>query len=220
MLHLGSIRGTSIDVDLSFILLMLLFVATSYDERQGIQYALLWAPILFISVLVHELAHAAAIGLFGYGESRIVLGGIGGVTMNARRSLPWHDMIISAAGPLASFGIWWATNMLMARYPLRDPMLVELLPRLAWANFVWGIFNLIPVPPLDGGSVVRNFLRLFLADRTSFIITTWLAMITAAVLVVVGIRIRQYFVVVLMGYYLFANWQKWEYFRTHGYPGD
>ncbi|HEV7923699.1 MAG TPA: M50 family metallopeptidase [Thermoanaerobaculia bacterium] len=220
MLHLGSIRGTSIDVDLSFILLTLLFVATAYDERQGIQYALIWAPILFVSILVHELAHAAAIGLFGYGSSQIVLGGIGGVTMNARRSRPWHDMVISAAGPLASFAIWWGTSLFMARYPLRDPMLVALLPRLADANLIWGIFNLVPVPPLDGGSVVRNFLRLFLSDRISFVITTWLAMITAAVLVVIGFRIHQYFVIVLMGYYLYANWQKWQYFREHGYPGD
>jgi Zn-dependent protease len=220
MLHLGSIRGTSIDVDLSFILLMLLFIASTYDARRGVEYALIWAPILFISVLVHELAHAAAIGMFGYGPSHIVLGGIGGLTINSRRSEPWHDMIISAAGPLASFGIWWVTRWVLMSYPIEDRMLIALLPGLATANLLWGFFNLIPVPPLDGGSVVRNFLRLFLSDRTSFVITTWVALISAAAVIMFFIRIRQYFAVILMAYYLYANWQKWEYFRTHGTPGD
>jgi stage IV sporulation protein FB len=220
MLHLGSIRGTTLDVDLSFILLALLFVATTYDEQRGIQSALIWIPILFISILLHELAHAATIGLFGYGESRIILGGIGGVTINARQARPWQDMFISAAGPLASFAIFWVTTMIMIRYPIHDPMLRELLPGLRLANYYWAIFNLVPVPPLDGGSVVRNFLRLFLSDRTSFVITTWLGMLTAAALVVYGVSIREFFLVALMAYFLYANWQKWEYFRAHGYPGD
>ena len=58
MLHLGSISRTSIDIDFSFFILIVFFVVMSYDPNVGIEYALLWAPVLFISVLVHELAHA------------------------------------------------------------------------------------------------------------------------------------------------------------------
>src|SRR5437762_3389468 len=107
MVHLGSISGTSLDVDFSFLILIVFFVASFYDPQLGVRYALLWAPFLFLSVSLHELSHAGAIGLFGYGPSQIVLGGMGGVTMNARKAAPWHDMIISAAGPLASFAIFW-----------------------------------------------------------------------------------------------------------------
>src|SRR5450755_358043 len=78
MIHLGSIRGTTLGVDFSFLILVGLWVASYYDPAAGIQHALLWIPVLFLSVLIHELAHALMIGAFGYGPSEIVLGGIGG----------------------------------------------------------------------------------------------------------------------------------------------
>lgn len=222
MLHLGSIRGTTIDVDISFLILIVFFVASFYDPKQGIQYALLWAPIIFLSVLLHELAHAGTIGLFGYGSSRVVLGGMGGVTVNSRRAAPWHDMLISAAGPLASFAVFWIARYVFSKFPGlgRDPMLAAFLPLLWTANFYWGFFNLIPVAPLDGGGVVRNFLRLFLQEKTAFVIAVWIGMITAAVVIILAIRVGFYFAALLMAWYLFNNWQQWSYFRTHGYPGD
>src|SRR5215212_6204537 len=222
MLHLGSIRGTSIDVDVSFLILIFFFVATSYNPEDGLRYALLWAPVLFISVLLHELAHAAMIGIFGYGSSQVVLGGMGGVTINARRAAPpWHDMLISAAGPLASFALFWLTQRIFYTFPYaqRDPMLAALLPRLWWANMVWGFFNLLPIAPLDGGSVVRNLLRMFLQERTAFIIAVWIGMITAPLVILWFVSIRQYFAALLMVWFLITNWQRWSYFRTHGYPG-
>src|SRR5512132_2894696 len=113
MIHLGSIGKTSIDIDFSFIILMVLFVASFYDRSMGIQYALLWAPVLLLSILLHELAHAAAIAAFCYGSSQIVLAGMGGVTIHSRRARPWHDTVISAAGPASSFLLAWLTSAFM-----------------------------------------------------------------------------------------------------------
>src|SRR5687768_10596811 len=106
MLHLGSIRGTSIDVDVNFLFLILFFVVMNYNPAQGIHFALLWIPILFLSVLIHELAHAAMIGALGFGSSQVLLTGMGGVTMNSRRAKPWQDLLISLAGPVSSFILW------------------------------------------------------------------------------------------------------------------
>src|SRR5712691_4930856 len=180
MIRLGSIRGTSINVDLSFFILIVLFVASDYNPNAGIQHALLWAPVLLISILFHELAHAATIGLFGYGPSEIVLEGIGGVTINQRRARPWQDMLISAAGPASSFLLAWAIGQAFESiaFMRRDPFLYALLPLLARANIWWGIFNLIPVAPLDGSGVLRNFLRMFLSERIAFIIAVWVSMIS------------------------------------------
>ena len=61
MLHLGSLRGTSIDVEPNFIILLIFFVVMNYNPELGIHYALIWIPILFVSVLIHELAHAASL---------------------------------------------------------------------------------------------------------------------------------------------------------------
>ena len=97
-IHLGSIFGTTITIDLSFLILIAFFVFTSADTF-GMPGALLWAPVIFISILFHEFAHAAMIGVLGHGSSAIVLEGIGGVTINQRQSRPWQDVLISAAGP-------------------------------------------------------------------------------------------------------------------------
>ena len=222
MLNLGSIGGTTIRVDLSFLIIIALFVATAYNPRLGIEYALLWIPVLFISILVHELAHAAAIGLFGYGSSDIVLGGIGGVTINRRQARPWHDMVISLAGPFASFALAFLFTFIFrgVEFVRRDPMLVNLVPLLVQANVWWGIFNLLPVSPLDGGHAVRNFLRMFLAERTAFVIAVWIAIVVGAVVAVAGVINRWFFLAILIAWYVYMNYQQWVYFREHGTPGD
>lgn len=222
MLHLGSIGGTSIDVDFNFVFLVLLFVVLNYNPAQGIAYALIWIPILFLSVLIHELAHAAMIGIFGFGSSQIVLTGMGGVTINRRRARPWQDMLISLAGPAASFGlcflaIWISGNVGIAR---TDRMLLALMPRLVRANAFWGIFNLIPVPPLDGGHATRDFFRMFLNERTAFMIAIWIAIIVGGLVAAAALYLRQFFVGLYIAWFVYMAVQQWQYFKRHGVPGD
>ena len=222
MIHLGSIGRISIDVDVSFLILVVFFVATFYDPKEGMRYALLWAPVLFISVLLHELAHAAAIAMFGYGGSQVVLGGMGGVTLSQRRGKAWHDMVISLAGPIASFILSWTTAVVIVNVPgmLRDPMLAAFLPLMVIANKWWAIFNLIPTSPLDGGHAVRHFFRIFTKERTAFVISVWVGMIAGVLIAIIGLMLRSFFIPILMAWYVFMNYQQWQYFRTHGYPGD
>ena len=222
MLHLGSIRGTSIDLDFSFIILIVFFIVMNYDQSRGIEYALIWAPVLFISVLVHELAHAATIGLFGFGSSHIILGGMGGVIINQRRARPWQDMFISLAGPFSSFALMWASQLTLANlaFARQDRMLVVLLPYLAWANMAWGIFNLIPVPPLDGGHATRDFFRMFLTERNAFIIAIWIAIVVGAGVAVFALVSRSFFVAIYIGWFVYMAFGQWQYFKRHGVPGD
>jgi stage IV sporulation protein FB len=222
LIHLGSIGKTSIDVDISFLFVAALWVANEYQNEKDLKVALLWAPVLLISVLLHELAHAAMIAAFGYGSSQIVLSGMGGVTYNRRRARPWHDLLISVAGPASSFLLAFVAYYLFNTVPLlrHDAMLVRFMPILIWANYKWGLFNLIPVSPLDGGHVVRNFFRMFLRERTAFVISVWIALIVGVALVLLGIRSGQFFIALLLGWFVYMNFQQWQYFRTHGFPGD
>ena len=223
MLHLGSIRGTSIDVDFSFFILILLFVAMNYDAQAGIQYALLWIPVIFISVLIHELAHAAAIGIFGFGSSQIILGGMGGVTINSRRAKPWQDMLISVAGPASSFGLAlliWAIIIFAPRYQ-NDAMLNALVPVLFYANIYWGLFNLIPTPPLDGGHATRDFFRMFLSERNAFIVATWIAIVIGAAVAVYFFMVsKSFFIAFYIAWFVFMAWQRWQDFQKYGTPQD
>jgi Zn-dependent protease len=222
MLHLGTIRGTSLDVDLSFLILCVFFVATYYDPQRGIQYALLWVPVLFISILVHELAHAAMIGALGYGSSHVVLGGMGGVTINERRARPFHDMLISLAGPVSSFLLAYLFHLARTRvgFVEQDLMLRALVPMLQMANIVWGVFNLVPVAPLDGGKAFRSFLSTFLKDRTSFVISVWTGMLVGTGIVLYGLMARSFFLALLVGWFVYQNFVAWQYYREHGVSGD
>ncbi|HET8798982.1 MAG TPA: M50 family metallopeptidase [Thermoanaerobaculia bacterium] len=222
MLNLGSIRGTSMHVDFNFIILVAFFALINYDERAGIQYALLWIPIVFVSVLVHELAHAAAYGMFGFGPSRILLTGMGGLTFNDSRDVrPWQDVVISVAGPASSFGLMLLSAWLQTTgVGSSDRMLTALLPRMALACFFWGMFNLIPLKPLDGGHAIHSFFRIFLDPRRAFTIATWIGIVAGAGTVVYFLLGRQIFLALFIAWFIYMAWQRWEDFRRSGIPGD
>ncbi len=215
-IHLGTILGTTITLDFSFIILIVFFVLSDI-ERAGIRNALLWAPVLLISILVHELAHAAMIGLLGFGPSQILLQGIGGVTVNERRARPWQDLLISAAGPISSFLLAGGLYALFINvgFVRTDPFLLALLPLLLRANLWWGVFNLMPVVPLDGAGVVRNFLRLFLNERTAFVISIWISIITGTLLAIAGLVTRWIFLSLLMLWYVRSSYLQWQFFRSY-----
>lgn len=222
MLHLGSIRGTTITVDFNFLILIVFFVAMNYNAQLGIHYALLWIPILFVSVLIHELAHAGMIGAFGFGSSDIVLTGMGGVTINRRRAKAWQDMLISLAGPIASFALMYLCAVIYQRVTVAhtDAMLNALLPRMYAANRLWGLFNLIPVPPLDGGHAVREGLRIFLRDRTAFVIAVWVALIGGTAIAILIFMGGQWFIALYIALFVYRAFESWQHFRKYGTPGD
>jgi len=222
MIHLGSIGGTSIDIDFSFLFLIAFFVVTQMSPGTPVAFALMWAPIVFLSVLIHELAHAAAIAILGHGSSRIVLNGWGGVTYSDRRSKPWQDVIISVAGPFASFAIAWGVRTIWAKAVVAqtDPMLRAMLPALVAANIFWGIFNLVPLPPLDGGHAVRSFFRTFLKEKPAFVISIWIAIIGGGAAVIFGLFSRQFFLALFLGFFVWRAIQQWLEFVKRGVIGD
>lgn len=213
-IHLGTILGTTLSLDVSFLILIAFFVFSEVQSA-GMPHALLWAPVLLISILFHELAHAAMIGALGFGSSEVVLAGMGGATYNQRHARPWQDLLISGAGPLASFVLAWLVGIGASAFPIagRDPFLLALLPLLMRANLWWGVFNLIPVGPLDGASVVLNFLRLFLRERLAFTIAIWTSMVVGAMLAILSLATRWIFLSLLMAWYVHSSWTRWQFFR-------
>ncbi len=215
-IHLGTIFGTTITLDLSFLILIVFFVMTDIQSA-GMPFALLWIPVLLISVLFHELAHAAMIGAMGFGSSAIILQGMGGTTYNERRARPWQDLFISAAGPASNFLLAWLVMLLSAYVPVasRDPFLIALLPLLARANMWWGILNLLPIGPLDGNAILRNFFRLFLRERPAFIISIWISLVVGAGIFVLCLVSRSFFIALLVAWYTYSSWTQWKFFRSH-----
>jgi Zn-dependent protease len=194
---------------------MALFVFLDLDSQVSLQHALLWVPVLLISVLVHELAHAGAIAAFGYGSSTIELGGWGGQTSNARRSRPWHEIVISIAGPLSSLvlgGIFLLVFVLLHERMTADVFAFVRL--MLWANIAWGIFNLFPIFPLDGGQVLFNALCHFTENHKALGVTTVLSLALATCLALGALWARMFFVVVIAASLLMQNWQTWQSLRA------
>ncbi|HEY8209932.1 MAG TPA: site-2 protease family protein [Myxococcaceae bacterium] len=117
---------------------------------------LAWAAVIFASVLVHELGHALAARRYGAGAS-IRLYALGGLTYHDALPKTRQRIIVSLAGPGAGFALGLvalAFDLLLP--PDRSPVVGFTLRALLYANFTWGVVNLLPVPPLDGGHVLED----------------------------------------------------------------
>jgi len=69
----------------------------------------------------------------------------------------WGTLKVSIAGPLTNFliGIFFAILIRFLNLPLS---LLIAFSFIAIYNFILGIFNLIPLPPLDGSHILFSFL--------------------------------------------------------------
>jgi Zn-dependent protease len=79
-------------------------------------------------------------------------------------------MIVAAAGPAMNFFLAWVAALLMPRIRLlpgldflgsmlvQHPVLGTFLFYFLLTNLVLGLFNLLPIPPLDGGRIVVGLL--------------------------------------------------------------
>lgn len=82
---------------------------------------------------------------------------------NPRRGMMW----VAMAGPAMNFFLAWLAALAM--HPIGEPSgMVELsvqlmLLRFIVFNLVLGLFNLLPIPPLDGGRIAVGILPLGLA---------------------------------------------------------
>jgi Zn-dependent protease len=125
----------------------------SNPGSSGLVLAAVFAVLLYVCVLIHELAHAWTARGFGYPVQGITLWLLGGYTVYERRdSRPWPELVISLSGPLSTLvlaGLCWAGAS------VTSGELGALLAALAWTNLLLGVLNLLPGAPLDGGGLVK-----------------------------------------------------------------
>lgn len=71
-------------------------------------------------------------------------------------------LLVSLAGPVMNFGLavvsaFFITKIFVPLFSTSHPAFQILLP-FVWINLVLGVFNLIPVPPLDGSKILAGIL--------------------------------------------------------------
>jgi len=121
---------------------------------------LVWIACVFVSILVHEMGHVLVGRLFG-SDGHIVLYGMGGLAIGSNAlDRRWQRIAVCAAGPAAGFlllGLVWGGVFLSGVTEANMPRMALVAFRaLVWINLVWGLVNLLPVWPLDGGQISRD----------------------------------------------------------------
>jgi Zn-dependent protease len=122
---------------------------------------LLATGVLFVSILVHELGHALTARSFGWPPS-IVLYHFGGLAYYTPHYgyTSTRSVLISLAGPGAGFVLYGITlgveHLLIQRGVQFTFIMIYIFATMKFVNLWWGLVNLLPVYPLDGGRVAEQ----------------------------------------------------------------
>ena len=140
-------------------------------------------PVLLFAITIHEYAHGRAALWFGdptakqmgrltlnplphidpFGAICLFLFHFGwakpvpvnpGYFKNIRKGI----ILMSIAGPLANFAIALVAGLLIRYFPFPWTIYLTVLMWLVLMNTGLGLFNLLPIPPLDGSHVLENLL--------------------------------------------------------------
>ena len=148
--------GAPVEISLWF---FLLFLMTSVSTTIAI----------FLSVLIHEMAHAYIAHRRGWKVFGIKLDFLFG-TAKLDMSMPEKDSIpVVVAGPLSNLIFAIFVFILIDLFYMigfyLDPVISQFLNTLLFVNIILFIFNLLPIYPLDGGRIVRDFLVLKMRNQ-------------------------------------------------------
>lgn len=127
-----------------------------YGEFGTYAVALAFAVLLYLSVLLHELAHCVVAKYYGLPVRRITLYMLGGVSEIEREpDTAGREFNVAFAGPLLSLGLAGAGYLFYAFVVPPTGVVTVLVWQLWWSNLIVGVFNLLPGLPLDGGRMLR-----------------------------------------------------------------
>jgi Zn-dependent protease/CBS domain-containing protein len=141
--------------------------------------------LLYVSVLIHELSHSVVALGYGLPVRRILLYPLGGISeIEQEPQTPLREFCVSAAGPVLSLllglGGWGLTKV------IQDGWSGVLVTQLMVANFIVGIFNLLPGLPLDGGRMLRAVVwKVTGRPATATIAAAWVGRALAIALLVI-----------------------------------
>lgn len=200
-----------------------------------------WLVAVFVSVLIHELGHAAVMRAYGYRPSITLyaLGGFASYGPSVFGSRPPGGLMmiaICAAGPAAGFAL--AGILLFALTAAGFDTVVQIgLPfglqigvqEIVWSaafsdfinqlffiNVMWGIVNLLPIYPLDGGQIWREvLLKVYPAEAVR--LSLMISFVAAGLLAVIAlVQWKDTFTAVFFGYLAYVSYTTLALYSSRG----
>ena len=160
-------RWGRVEVTGGFVLLM---AWLNYTDNQGV------LALALCSAAVHELGHWAAILLLGGQIRRLRLSAVGAELVLERSLSYGRELFCALAGP--------AVNVLLAVVSAQSAGERSLL--FAGINLALALFNLLPLPPLDGGRALVCALSLHTEPDRARRLCEWVGRGTLGVLLLLG----------------------------------
>ena len=168
---LFTLFGFAVRIDLSWVFIAILVswsLSVGYFpfHDRGLSTQTYWlmgiagAVGLFLSIVVHELAHSLVARKFGMPMKGITLFIFGGVSeMEEEPSSAKAELLMAVVGPVTSMGLalvfYGIARLTAGAWP---EAVNGVFAYLGMINGILAIFNLVPAFPLDGGRVLRAVL--------------------------------------------------------------
>jgi stage IV sporulation protein FB len=197
----------------------------------------IWIFVVFASVLIHEFGHAMAFRFYGMRSQILLhaMGGLTipeaapwGTGWASVAPSPKQEIVISLAGPFSGFlfavfimlvSVFAGGSLLTSKLfgflplpltaimPFGGTILSIFISMLLWVNIFWGLFNLLPVYPLDGGQVARNILIQY-DPMDGVRKSLWVSVITGGLLAIAGFVVfHSVYIALLFGLLAFQSYQ-------------
>ena len=171
------IRGIPLRIHPSWFLVFLYFTLSARDQFETLLdgQASIWngwvigaftSSLLFLSVLLHELAHSfVAIGE-GLKVRDITLFFLGGMA-SLEKECPTSkgSLKIAISGPAVSLLLAFVMILLSNNLSLSNFILSNLFKQVGSLNLLIGVFNLLPIIPLDGGVILKSLIWYFTGSK-------------------------------------------------------
>lgn len=206
-----SLFGIPVHIQPMFWLVALLLGAPDGTSPRALGKMASWIVVLLVSILVHELGHAFAMRAYGR-SPRIELWGLGGLTHWGEGPGVSHgkNIIVSLAGPFAGI-LLGIVVLIVSRVvpPPQQSLASEVVRQALWINIGWGIANLVPILPLDGGHVMESTFGWIFGprgQRVAYAISLCLAIAVLAW----SLYSRQLWIAFLGFWCASASWRKWN----------
>jgi len=189
-----------------FVLMMLFSIATGYFIE---------LLTLFGIVFIHELGHVTLAKSFGWRVKEVQLLPFGGVAVvEESGNIPAHEELwVALAGPAQN--AWMAGfAFIMMKFSGGDTHWWQYFLQ---ANVMIGLFNMLPILPLDGGKVLISILSFRLCYYKTLYICAWFSLCFSCVIVMCafisvgthgGIQLN----LLMIGLFLlYSNWMSYRH---------
>ena len=171
------IRGIPLRIHPSWFLVFLYFILSARDQFEtlldgqasiwnGWLIGFLTSLLLFLSVLLHELAHsfvAIREGLKVRDITLFFLGGMANLEKECKTSK--GSLKIAISGPIVSLLLAFSMILLSNNLSVSDIIISNLFEQVGSLNLLIGIFNLLPIIPLDGGVILKSLIWHFTGSK-------------------------------------------------------